>query len=129
MAMTQIAYLPTPEKFDLMAYELLNGPIEKSKPIYARDKDGNKLGWTLQEHFAAERPVVIAVAFYDVKGETECVQLVGFNNHAFAHGIYGFNSPIKLKADANYNKHELQAKFIQQAVETGARTIMIRKLI
>lgn len=120
----QIHDLPTPEKFDLMAYDQLNQFSDKIKA-------NSNLAW-LAERTEAERPTVLAAAIYDIPdgdGEPGVMQLVKWNDDIWEYGVcefFPYRPFLKTNDTSTQSVWASIALFTDKSRKAGARTLMIR---
>jgi hypothetical protein len=118
-----VGWLPSPEKADMLAYDLLTYPAENIR------KAEDVKNYPFAEHLEAERPTVWAVAIYDIPdaedGGESVMQLVAFNRHWFSHGICEFAAPFRIKGEGDIRPLDV-TMFVEKAYETGATAILIR---
>lgn len=121
----QICDLPTPEKFDLMIYDQLAWVVPQM-----REKGGESMK-VLANMLEAERPTVLAVAFYDpiTGGKADVMVLTKWNDEIYEYGLCEFvpYCPFLKTNDTSVKSvWELIGKFTDKSRQAGARTLMIR---
>jgi len=122
--MMQIYDLPTPEKFDMMAYDQLAGFSDKMKD------NPNLAG--LVASIEAERPTVLAAAIYDIPdgdGEPGVMQLVKWNDDIWEYGVcefFPYRPFLKTDDTSVQSAWACIALFTDKSRRAGARTLMIR---